>query len=67
MAILVFTMILLTYFLYNPLLLFLQKLSIFKRNVFCSVAITSGMEVAQNYWFYGEPVWFDFFSFLEGL
>lgn len=61
--ILLFTMILLTYFRENPMLLFLlsnsylanftKKLSIVKKNVFCHVAITAGMEVAQNYWLYG--------------
>lgn len=48
-------MILLTYFLDNPVPLFLlfnsylanltKKFSMFKRNMFCNVAITAGMEV----------------------
>lgn len=55
-------MILLTYFRENPMLLFLlsnsylanfTKLNIVEKNVFCNVAITAGMEVAQNYWLYG--------------
>lgn len=56
-------MMLLTYCLDDPVQLFLlsnsylanftKKLSIFKRNVFCNVAIIAGLEVAQNYWFHG--------------